>query len=158
MVRLAIGILFIGCLTSTACKSKKDMANKGDKKTTEVTPRPGTPSVTVNSNFMRPKSNPAVSVEKASIDGNILNLEVSYSGGCEDHSFELISNGMYKKSMPPQLNLYLKHTNNGDACRKLVMDTLQFNIEDAKYPGGGDLILLISDGNSEATRITYPAN
>ncbi len=158
MVRLAIGILLVGCLSSTACKSKKDMADKGDKKTTEAKQDSNVSAVTVNSNFMRPKTNPAVSIEKVSIDGNILNLEVSYSGGCEEHAFELISTNMYKKSMPPQLNLYLKHTNNGDACRKLIMDTLQFNIEDVKYPGGGDLVLLISDGNTAATKVTYQSN
>lgn len=47
---------------------------------------------------------PAVSdmctIQRAKLTGNILELTVSYSGGCEVHQFELIGNPNIAKSLP----------------------------------------------------------
>lgn len=71
-------------------------------------------------------------VENASLEGDILSIDISYSGGCEDHEFDLYFNGAYMKSLPPKANLFLKHNANGDACRSMIKQTLRFNIKKVK--------------------------
>lgn len=72
-------------------------------------------------------------VDSLAIKGDVLSIFVNYSGGCKDHSFDLYSNGMYAKSLPPKLTLFLKHTDNDDGCRSLISQELKFNISAVKY-------------------------
>jgi len=94
----------------------------------------------------------AYNVDSISLSGDVLSVFVNYSGGCKDHSFELISNGMYAKSMPPQVSVILKHTNNGDNCRKLVMEELKFNVAALRYNGGKTTVIKMGD-----KKVTYAA-
>jgi hypothetical protein len=87
----------------------------------------------------------AYKVDSIAVNGDILSVYVNYSGGCKDHVFELVSNGMYAKSLPPQLTLCLKHKNNEDMCRKLVMQELKFNIKKAQYKGGKTVMIKLSE-------------
>jgi len=84
-------------------------------------------------------------VDSISIDGDILSVFVNYSGGCKEHTFDLVSNGMYAKSMPPQISVVLKHTNNGDNCRELVMKELKFDVSPLKYKGGNVTVIKLGD-------------
>ena len=90
-------------------------------------------------------------VDTIFIKGDTLSVLINYSGGCKDHSFELYTNGNYAKSLPPQLSLCLRHTNNGDGCRKLIMQELKFNINNLKYPGKNTVVLKLG----EKHRVTY---
>lgn len=93
----------------------------------------------------------AYNIDSMKINGDILSLFINYSGGCKEHSFELFSNAMYAKSLPPQLSLCLRHTNNGDSCRELVNQEIKFNVSKLKYPGKNTLILKLGDKQ----RVTY---
>ncbi|MES2284928.1 MAG: hypothetical protein V4547_04505 [Bacteroidota bacterium] len=72
-------------------------------------------------------------IDSLAIKGDVLSIFVNYSGGCKDHSFDLYSNGMYAKSLPPKLTLFLKQTDNDDGCRSLINQELKFNISAVKY-------------------------
>ncbi len=150
-----IGLALIGILgMSASCKSKK-AANDDSKKTTEVKDdTKKVQEVQIVENIDHKGWDP-IEIEKATVEGDILKLKVNYSGGCEEHKIELHATKMYKKSLPPQLSVFLAHDANGDACRKLEMRELMFNIEEIAYPGGGELILLISDGKSDPVRVSY---
>ncbi|MES2591850.1 MAG: hypothetical protein V4608_08200 [Bacteroidota bacterium] len=89
-------------------------------------------------------------VDSIKIAGDTLSVFVNYSGGCKAHSFELYSNGMYAKSLPPQLSITLKHIGNDDGCRKLIMEELKFDVANLKYAGKNTVILKLSD-----QRVTY---
>ena len=93
----------------------------------------------------------AYTVDSLRINGDILSIFINYSGGCSEHSFDLYSNGMYAKSLPPQLSLCLRHTNNDDACRELISQELKFNIIKLRYPGKNTVVLKIGDKQ----RVTY---
>ncbi len=70
----------------------------------------------------------AVDIQSAEIKGTSIQLVVSYSGGCAEHSFRLIGSPVLTKSLPPQRAVKLIHTNNGDQCKKMITDTLFFDI------------------------------
>lgn len=57
-----------------------------------------------------------------------LEVQVRYGGGCEKHEFELFWDGSEFESNPVQIPLVLTHNNNGDACRSIVTETLQFDL------------------------------
>lgn len=93
----------------------------------------------------------AYTIDSLKINGDILSLFINYSGGCNEHTFELFSNGMYAKSLPPQLSVCLRHTNNGEACRELINQELKFNVTKFRYPGKNTVVLKLGDKQ----RITY---
>ncbi|MDF2436852.1 MAG: hypothetical protein K0Q95_1228 [Bacteroidota bacterium] len=86
-------------------------------------------------------------LDSLSLNSDTLSVFVNYSGGCEKHTFQLISNGMYAKSMPPQLSLCLKHSANDDHCRQQIMQELKFDVSGLRYKGSHTVILKLSDKN-----------
>jgi hypothetical protein len=77
----------------------------------------------------------ATRIDSLEINGDILSIFVNYGGGCKEHIFELYSDGTYAKSLPPIATLYLKHINNNDGCRRLVIRELKFDISAIKFKG-----------------------
>jgi len=144
---LASAVLFFSC-------HKKEMSGsaKETTATTTASVSPSNPSateiknVTVDPAADMVNTGAPYSVDSVGISGDILSVFVNYSGGCKDHSFELLSNGMFAKSLPPQVTVCLKHTNNDDACRKLVMQELKFNVSGIKYKSGnGTTVIKLGD-------------
>ncbi|MCH2225227.1 MAG: hypothetical protein MK066_10710 [Crocinitomicaceae bacterium] len=89
----------------------------------------------------------ATSISSASIEGNILTLSLSYSGGCEKHVFDLLGSFSVMKSLPAKRSIKLIHNANGDKCRKLVEETIKFDISDlAVAKQSGSEIVLLLDG------------
>lgn len=90
----------------------------------------------------------AVDVDSVWVNGETLRLQVTYGGGCENHTFRLVAkdgfevpnaaNGLRPAStgLPDPgpvalLNAYLIHDAHGDACRSLVSRTLVFDVSAA---------------------------
>ncbi|MDA8137285.1 MAG: hypothetical protein M0036_01425 [Desulfobacteraceae bacterium] len=71
-------------------------------------------------------------IENAKINGDTLLLTVSYTGGCEDHQFELIALNDFLESKPVQVDLLLTHDANKDACKTLVKEELKFSLASIK--------------------------
>jgi hypothetical protein len=93
----------------------------------------------------------------AKISKNQLLLNVSYSGGCEKHSFKIIGDLLLSKSLPPIRSVKLIHYGNNDACKKLIIENLVIDISDLAYKKeDGSEIYLSLVGWGE--RITYVFN
>lgn len=75
-----------------------------------------------------PSALPNVSINKMKIEEGILFLNVSFSGGCENQTFELIGNEMIMKSMPPKRTLSLVRDDKGDNCREWITEDLKFDL------------------------------
>lgn len=138
------GLAIVAMIVLTQCKSKKDAASNSDSNsntTTEVVPADTIPKVIVDPGFVNPDANGRFTIQSLSLTHDVLTLVVNYSGGCKEHKFELFSSGNYAKSVPPQLNLFLKHTDNEDHCRKLVVDTLRFDVTPTRYDGQQEVVL-----------------
>ena len=59
-----------------------------------------------------------------------ITLNISYSGGCKNHSFSLyMSPAAFLESYPVQANLYLRHNGNSDACEAAINETISFNLQ-----------------------------
>ena len=77
-------------------------------------------------------ANDHVKIISASIQNDILVLQVQYGGGCKEHFFKLIISEGIEKSNPPQTTFFLSHNANGDNCEALISEDLRFNIIEYK--------------------------
>lgn len=84
-------------------------------------------------------------VVSAISNGDILDLVVSYGGGCKDHEWKMFASDKYAKSYPPKLNLYLKHESNNDLCKALLRDSLRFDLSQIQYKGSDVLHLQMNN-------------
>lgn len=136
-----IFFLFACLALIIACKSKKIVGNgEGQKiKSDKITMKATIGEI--------PEKSDAISIEKVTIKGNEMILDVSYSGGCKDHTFDLIGSQMIAKSLPPIRAVKLVHHANEDNCRAMIMKTLVFDISALAYQqkDGDEIFLTIND-------------
>lgn len=94
-------------------------------------------------------------IESVILKDNSLFIAVSYSGGCEEHDFELIGNPLIMKSLPPKRTIQLYHNANGDSCRSLLNEILEIDITDLAYDqtAGSEIILILEGWEEEINYI-----
>jgi hypothetical protein len=72
-------------------------------------------------------------IEAKLTEKDILSAVVSYSGGCEKHEFTLAAVPSFTNTgSNPQTKLVLGHESNGDMCKKIVKETLYFDLKPIK--------------------------
>ena len=79
------------------------------------------------------------------MNGDNLEIEVSYAGGCEDHVFDLSWSGTYLKSHPAQVVLDLRHNAHGDMCEAYITETVVIDVSELKQGDSGHLVLRVDD-------------
>lgn len=131
---LTLVITFLaGCLGSQkSTDNKKPESEKGT-----------IPTIRVDKNAQFEQKTAPFNMETINIIGDTLVLEITYSGGCKTHQFELVTSLGYQKSSPPKLPVVLLHHSGGEACREKIKETLRFNISELKYPGENSVVLIL---------------
>lgn len=130
-MKKVIFILSLGLIIFACTNSKRAMK----KKANTIHP------VILSSDFTTyARESSETQINNAVIVDSVLTLSVSYNGGCQKHTFELIGSNMVQKSMPPIRGIMLVHHANNDDCRELVEEDIKFNISAFKYPGS-DIVL-----------------
>ncbi len=92
----------------------------------------------------------AYSIKSFSIEGDVLTIYVSYKGGCGKHDFNLYSNGLLMKSLPPQINVFLEQKVENESCSNEINQTLKFDLTPIKKPGNAKIILNINTHENKA--------
>lgn len=72
----------------------------------------------------------AYSINNVKRVGDFLQINLSYSGGCKTHDFEIIWDGIVYKDKPCHMNLLLIHNANNDTCEALITKTIIVNLEE----------------------------
>ena len=68
-------------------------------------------------------------IREATLNGDLLTLDVRFGGGCKIHAFVLyMSPSVFAESFPAQAWLYLYHDANSDLCKALLRRKLTFSI------------------------------
>lgn len=86
-------------------------------------------------------------ISRMEVLGDYLSIDVSYSGGCEEHEFKLITDGRYSATYPPELELVLRHEANNDLCRSYVDETLFFDLKPLKYDGTTRIVIRLTNND-----------
>jgi hypothetical protein len=155
-ITLALAISFsIG-----ACSKKSGSSGaKGDKEVSQKKPSKKDPGYTVLPIVVDRNADLSTSdnytLWQADVEDGYLTTVVNYSGGCKEHKFAMFSNGMWAKSNPPQLNLFLHHNANEDNCRAFIYDTLRFDLTNAIYPGANQVLLKINTPSGKIENILF---
>ena len=91
---------------------------------------------------------------QARVEGSLLVVSVSFSGGCAPHAFSLLALRAYEKSLPPRHHLYLRHADGGDACDGVVTGEVRFDLNPLRrvHPDQHEVALVL-EGMDEA--LTY---
>jgi hypothetical protein len=77
-------------------------------------------------------ANDPYSFQVARIEGDMLQLTVSYSGGCAEHQFNLVAWNYFLESNPVQAHVLLAHNGNDDACDAIIARDLRFDLSPLK--------------------------
>lgn len=72
----------------------------------------------------------AYSINNVKRVGDFLQINLSYSGGCKIHDFEIIWDGIVYTDEPCHMNLLLIHNANNDTCEALITGTVVVNLEE----------------------------
>ena len=143
-----------------SCKTQKVNQKCCLKKKKKEQPETTLKAIIIDSSsdsIKKENNSDAFKILDAKISKNQLLLNVSYSGGCEKHSFKIIGDLLLSKSLPPIRSVKLIHYGNNDACKKLIIANLVIDISDLAYKNeDGSEIYLSLDGWGE--RITYVFN
>jgi hypothetical protein len=68
-------------------------------------------------------------LRSALVRDHVLSLEVSYTGGCRPHAFQLGSTGWSPTEHGVEVDLVLAHDAGGDDCKALVREHLTFDLD-----------------------------
>lgn len=66
------------------------------------------------------------------LEVDILEINVSYSGGCEEHEFSLFGSSSFNESSPVQIEVVLSHNDNNDPCDGICAEKLAFDLSPLK--------------------------
>lgn len=59
---------------------------------------------------------------------DLLNLNISHAGGCEEHDFQLLQDPLFCGTPPIYISMRLSHNANGDLCEAWITKDLCFDI------------------------------
>lgn len=138
---IAAGALFFSCSNMKNKNTQVKQENGGEK------------VVAATLGDVTQESDP-VTITGATVDGNTLKIDVSYSGGCKEHIFDLVGSFAIMKSLPAQRSIKLLHNSKDDTCREFIEQTVEFDISELAYSkeAGSEIILLL---NGYREPITY---
>ena len=74
----------------------------------------------------------AYTINAATLEGDTLTVNVSYSGGCETHEFTLVAEERFLESFPVQQRVSLAHNANGDVCDAWITEDYPFDLTPIK--------------------------
>lgn len=72
----------------------------------------------------------AFALEDVRLIGTVLQLDVAYGGGCEEHEFYIVWPEIILAIYPPEFDIYVAHDANGDMCEAYLRETLEIDISD----------------------------
>lgn len=94
------------------------------------------------------------------LKGDVLQLDVSYGGGCEDHFFTAYSTGKFDDASPVNIDLFISHDANNDSCEAYLSEQLEIDLSTIKeaflvtYPDAESRVMNIRIKNQKMM-ITY---
>ena len=91
-------------------------------------------------------------LNSATITDDMLDISVSYSGGCEAHAFTLVVSEAFLESFPVQLPVSIAHDANNDTCEAYPTENYRFNLtpiktmyQNAYRQDAGTIVLRLKD-------------
>jgi hypothetical protein len=71
-------------------------------------------------------------IDGLTIVGDCLEVEVSYGGGCEEHTYDPCWDGSFAESNPVQATLWIDHDAMNDSCEAFISETWTVDLSSMK--------------------------
>lgn len=108
----------------------------------------------ISDSFGDLKTGDRYSVNAVRVEGNMMYVDLSYSGGCKEHVFNVYGSNAIAKSLPPIRAIKINHNANEDHCRAMINQTISVDLRNFAYKKEeGSQIYLTLEGFKD--RITY---
>lgn len=126
---VAVSVLAFACGAKKNADESKIQSAADEKipKTMDIV------KVTARTGEFVKNSDPVISIDTVEVRGNIMYIDVTYGGGCEQHEFDVIGSLAIAKSYPPIRSIQLVHYANGDKCRALQQVKLEVYLDEISY-------------------------
>ena len=138
--------LVVGC--NLGCNAKDSLTDHDSRSGIE-------PIVVIDDDASKWGTDPTW-IQSAAVSGSELDLSVTYSGGCKDHSFALVASEEFVNNGDIRLSVTLAHEGNDDYCEAALTERVTFELQPiaahAKSTLGiksGRIELLLSDNPSD---------
>ena len=106
------------------------------------------------SNYEEEYPNDYILINSVSVQEQELNLNVSHSGGCEEHEYQLIQDPLFCGTAPIYIAIHISHNNNNDLCEAWITKDICFNISPI-YDGFPNDVITIGLYNTHQTDTTW---
>ncbi len=118
-------LLLVSALLTFSCDDKSEQTIK-DNQDSEVNYH-----ILIGETAGQVLQSDPIQLESATqLQNGIVELDVQYSGGCEEHSFDIYWNSSIALSNPPQITLIITHNANHDLCEAAIRDKLSIDLKE----------------------------
>lgn len=136
--------LFFICTIFIGCSSDNDALSS---------PAADCPDLSVGNAEEHYLSNQAYGIDSIYMTNQCMNIAVAYSGGCEDHAFNLWWDEQYETILNDGVKsikavLYLVHAHNGDYCEALIRDHYSFDVNSLRHDSFGEVAIEVFSTDS----------
>ncbi|UZR94538.1 hypothetical protein [Chondrinema litorale] len=122
-LRCLLAIFLLSIIVS-ACSVDEDVAPISSTGKVNIIVGQETYNKFLNGNYVTD----TFTINDVNINGNFLEVEVSYAGGCEEHTFEMVWPESVDQIYPPKVPVILTHNAYGDLCEALITETLKIDL------------------------------
>ncbi len=100
-----------------------------------------------------------VYIHEAFVDGNCLQIKLSYSGGCQEHTIDLARMHPWCGTPPlPPPTFEIRHNANGDLCEAYFTKEFRFDLTTLKEEGETEFVLTAKLSNGESYNRIFKLN
>jgi len=99
------------------------------------------------------QSNNPYGIDSIYMTGSCINFEVTYSGGCEEHDFDLWWDKSYENILNNEIKsvktvLYLVHNSNYDLCEARIEETHSFDVNSIRHTNFPEVVIEVFSTDS----------
>ena len=112
--------------------------------------------IILNDELYQNASKDPFTINNVILENDILKINITYTGGCEEHDFMLIGTTSFMESNPVQINILLSHNANNDPCDALINEELNYYLTPLKnawqeaYQKNSGTIIIWIEGFTES--------
>lgn len=135
-MRIGFIILLTATMLATSCKCGKEITKTQEKRA-------------MVKNTEAADITPFYTISAASINGNMLNVTITFTGEKNIPEFDLVWNGMLMKSLPPKAAVSIVPKGDNPQGTKKVTLTLSFQLTDFEKNGYDETVILLKGFNQQ---------
>lgn len=99
-----------------------------------------------------------VFIHEAFVDGDCLQIKLSYSGGCQEHTIDLARMHPWTASSTTIPTFEIRHNANGDLCEAYFTKELRYDLTPLKLEGKKEFVLTVKLTNGEMYNEIFELN